>query len=54
MSMEDWVRDNRERVQELRDKASANYHITSARRKEKRDGTSHTREVRESGTGPLA
>ena len=42
--MEDWVRENCERVQQLRDKASANYHSTSAKRKEKQDKTSHCRE----------
>ena len=30
MSVDDWVRENCERVQQLRDKASANYHSTSA------------------------
>ena len=46
MSMEDWVQSNCEQVQELRDKASANYHSTSAKRKDKLDKTSHTREFK--------
>ena len=46
MNIEDWMKDNCERVQELRDKASANYRHMSNKRKELLDKTSHTREFK--------
>ena len=42
--MKDWVRENCERVQQLRDKASANYRETSQAMKQKKDSTYHFRE----------
>jgi len=44
MSVEDWVNENCERVQQLRDDASVGYHSTSAKRKEKRDKTCQFKE----------
>ena len=43
MSLEEWVRENCARVQELRDRASVNYHNTSDKRKQLRDKTCHDR-----------
>jgi len=45
MSIEDWVAENAERVQQLRDKASASYHATSGRRKEQKDRTCQERDL---------
>ena len=42
--MEDWVRENCERVQQLRDQASANYRETSQAWKQKKGSTCHFRE----------
>ena len=46
MSLDNWEAENYERVQELRDKAYANYHKTSERRKELLDKTSHIRDFK--------
>ena len=46
MSLDDWVAENCERVQVLRDKASANNHKTSEHRKELLDKTSHIRDFK--------
>ena len=43
MSLDEWVRGNCERVQELRDRASVNYHSTSEKRKSLKDKTCHDR-----------
>ena len=43
MSLDKWVKENCERVQELRDRASVNYHSTSEKRKKLKDKTCHDR-----------
>jgi len=44
MSVEEWVFENCERLQQLRDSAPANYHAVSEKRKHKLDSTCHVRE----------
>ena len=46
LSLDEWVRENCERVQVLRDKATANYHATSEKRKELKDKTCQDRSFR--------
>ena len=43
MSLDEWVGENCERVQDLRDRASVNYHSMSAKRKSLKDKTCHDR-----------